>query len=113
MTKITTTHTGDGLVQKLGVDDDMSKREAHAWIERVTGFEFDPAAMYKLSWAPHARRQGYTLIEGLRVWIMADLELHQMEIESRKYNKQPPGDPWEEPMFKNAMGRLDAARRKR
>lgn len=50
----TTTHTGSGLVQKLVFDHGMSETEARTWIEQMTGFEFDTAAMCKLSWPPYA-----------------------------------------------------------
>lgn len=107
---LTTSFLGDGLIKELMSRDRMSADEARAWIEELTGFEFDSDAMYKLSWPGHKGSYKWGDTGDLRLRIMTDPELYRSEVESRKFNKQPPLKLFNEPMFKRAYGRADAAR---
>ncbi len=96
---------GSSLVAELRSSDGMSESEAQAWITKKTGSRFDTGAMYKLLWPDHEDPKTWGGYADLRIHIMSDRELDEMERDHRKHNKLPPRRPWEPHMFKSAMGR--------
>lgn len=107
----TTSFFGDRLIGELRSRDGLVEDDARAWIEEMTGFEFDPDAMYSLSWVQHKETRSWTKIDALRVRIMTDPELHRLEVQSVKSGGGMPRKPWEDPPHKRAYGRAEAAKR--
>ena len=108
-----TLHVGPDLVANLRSDDEMTEAQAIEWIEVHTGYRYDPVAMYKLRWdeSPQVNQRTIARLPGLRVGIMSDFELVNLDRESRRDSKKPPhkpGEPWEYQAF---MGRAQAAQR--
>lgn len=101
------TFPGSGLLAELRVSDGMTESEAKDWITKKTGRAYDPGAMYKLRWPDHEDSKTWSGYADLRLHIMSDAELTEMEQAYRKHNKLPPRRPWEPHMFKSAMGRSD------
>ncbi len=101
------TFLGSGLLAELRSSDGVTEREGKEWIARKTGRPYDAGAMYKLSWPEHEDSKTWSGYADLRVHIMSDAELTEMEQAYRKHHKLPPRRPWEAHMFKSSMGRSD------
>ena len=98
---------GSGLLAELRSSDAMSQVEARAWIARKAGRAYDPGAMYQLLWPDHEDSKTWGGYADLRVHVLSDAELNDMEWAYRKHNKLPPRRPWEPPMFESARGRSE------
>ncbi len=101
------TFLGSGLLAELSSSDGMTQSEAEAWITKKAGREFDPGAMYKLLWTDQEDPKTWGGYTDLRIHIMSDRELNELERDHRRHNKMPPRRPWEPHMFQSAMGRSE------
>lgn len=101
------TFLGSGLLAELKTTDGLSEREGKDWISRRAGRPFDAGAMYKLDWPESEDQKTWGEYTDLRVHVMSDAELAELETEYRKQHKLPPRRPWEPRMFLSSMGRSE------
>jgi len=101
------TFLGSGLLAELRSNDGMSEREARDWIAKKAGSFYDAEAMYRLCWPGHEDPKLWAEYADLRVHVMSDAELIDLEREYRKQHKLPPRRPWEAHMFRSSMGRSE------
>lgn len=101
------TFVGAGLLAELKATDGLSEREGRDWIARKVGRPYDAEAMYKLDWPESEDQKTWREYTDLRVHVMSDPELDELETEYRKHHKQPPRRPWEPRMFRSSMGRSE------
>ncbi len=103
----TSTFLGSGLLAELKSTDGLSEREGRDWISRKVGRPFDAEAMYKLDWPENEDPKTWRECMDLRVHVMSDAELDELETEYRRHHKLPPRRPWEPRMFRSSMGRIE------
>ena len=108
-----TSFLGSALSTELQSSDKMTAAAAKTWVVRKTGQGFDPEAMYELRWQTEEDSPTWSGYADLRVHIMTDMELMDMESGYRRQHRLPQRRPWESPMFEAAMGRADGQRRAR
>jgi hypothetical protein len=101
------TFLGSGLLAELRSTDCLSDREARVWIARKVGRPFDAEAMYRLDWPENEDPKKWQECADLRIHVMSDAELDELEREYRRQHKLPPRRPWEPRMFRGSMGRSE------
>jgi len=100
------TFLGTELLGDLTGSDGMKASQAQDWIGRKAGRPYDPDAMYRLRWPEEEDPKTWEECPELRVNVMSDVELLELEQEYRRLHHLPPRKPWEPPMYGDAMGRI-------